>query len=67
MLDSGVVVADAAEASVVAVSVVHDGIIGGIVAAVVGRMVGTVRATTGGWEVDSPCLSCTTFSNYCSI
>jgi len=42
MLYFGAVVADAAEAYVVVVSVVDGGITGGIAAADVGRMVGTV-------------------------
>jgi len=54
-LDSCAVFADAAEASLVVVSAVDGGIIGGIATAVVGRTVGTVGAITGGWEVDSPC------------
>jgi len=66
-LDYVAIVVDAAEASVVVVSVVDGGMVGGIVAAVVGKTVGTVGAITGGWEADSPYLSCTSFSNSCSI
>jgi len=63
MLHSSAVVA---EASVVVVSVVDGGIIGGI-AAVVGRTVGTVGAITDGWEVDSTYFPCNASSNSWSI
>lgn len=67
MLDSGVDVATAAKASVLDVPSIDDGMIGGIVAASVGGAEGTIGAISGGWEVNSPYLVCTAFSNSCSI
>ena len=67
MLESGVVIVAAAEASVVDVPIVDAGMIGGIVVATVGGVMVTIGAVSGGWEVDSPYLACNAFSNSCSV
>ena len=74
MLESGAVVVAAVEASVADVPIVDPGMIGAIVATTVagagvtvGAVVVRIGVVSGNWEVDSPCLACNYFSNYCSI
>ena len=43
------------------------GIVEGTAIITVGGAVVTVGVTSGGWEVNSLCLSCSAFSNTCSV
>jgi len=49
------------------ISAVDVGTMGGTTVIMVGGAVVTIEATSGGWDVDSPCFSLRAFSNACSI